>query len=73
MIRRTICALAALLAGSTADASDIRRVVTGLDANNKSVVMFDSRMALQTGPYGLNLKTAVKILRMGRNLAFCWV
>jgi mannose-6-phosphate isomerase-like protein (cupin superfamily) len=54
MIRQTICALAALLAGSTADASDIRRVVTGLDANNKSVVMFDSRMALQTGPYGLN-------------------
>jgi mannose-6-phosphate isomerase-like protein (cupin superfamily) len=54
MIRKTICALGALLAGSTADASDIRRVVTGLDANNKSVVMFDSRMALQTGPYGLN-------------------
>jgi mannose-6-phosphate isomerase-like protein (cupin superfamily) len=54
MIRQTICALAALLAGSTADASDIRRVVTGLDANNKAVVMFDSRMPLQAGPYGLN-------------------
>jgi mannose-6-phosphate isomerase-like protein (cupin superfamily) len=55
MIRKTICALAAaILAGSAADASDIRRVVTGLDANNKAVVMFDSRMPLQTGPYGLN-------------------
>jgi mannose-6-phosphate isomerase-like protein (cupin superfamily) len=55
MIRKTICALAAvILAGSAAEASDIRRVVTGLDANNKAVVMFDSRMPLQTGPYGLN-------------------
>jgi mannose-6-phosphate isomerase-like protein (cupin superfamily) len=55
MIRRIIWALAAaVLAGATADASDIRRVVTGLDANNKSVVMFDSRMPLQAGPYGLN-------------------
>jgi mannose-6-phosphate isomerase-like protein (cupin superfamily) len=55
MFRRTICSLAAvLLASSTAGASDIRRVVTGLDANNKAVVMFDSRMPLQTGPYGLN-------------------
>ncbi len=55
MIRKIVCALAAVvLAGSTADASDIRRVVTGLDANNKSVVMFDTRMALQAGPYGLN-------------------
>ncbi len=55
MICRTIRALAAmLLVCSTADASDIRRVVTGLDANNKAVVMFDSRMPLQAGPYGLN-------------------
>ena len=54
MIQKILWALAALLAGSTANASDIRRVVTGLDANNKSVVMFDSRMALQAGPYGLN-------------------
>jgi mannose-6-phosphate isomerase-like protein (cupin superfamily) len=54
MIRKTICALAAiLLGGSTAGASEIRRVVTGLDANDKSVVMFDSRMPLQSGPYGL--------------------
>jgi mannose-6-phosphate isomerase-like protein (cupin superfamily) len=55
MIRRTIYSLAAmLLLGSAADASDIRRVVTGLDANNKAVVMFDSRMPLHSGPYGLN-------------------
>jgi mannose-6-phosphate isomerase-like protein (cupin superfamily) len=54
MIRKTICALAAiLLGGSTAGASEIRRVVTGLDANDKSVVMFDSRMPLRPGPYGL--------------------
>lgn len=54
MIRKIICALArVLLAASTAGASDIRRVVTGLDAGNKAVVMFDSRMPLQPGPYGL--------------------
>src|SRR6202047_4079493 len=54
MFRKTIYSLAVmLLACSAADASDIRRVVTGLDANNKAVVMFDSRMPLQSGPYGL--------------------
>jgi mannose-6-phosphate isomerase-like protein (cupin superfamily) len=54
MLRKTIYSFAVmLLACSAADASDIRRVVTGLDANNKAVVMFDSRMPLQTGPYGL--------------------
>jgi len=54
MIRKIICALAAVaFTGAGAEASDIRRVVTGLDANNKAVVMFDSRMPLQTGPYGL--------------------
>jgi mannose-6-phosphate isomerase-like protein (cupin superfamily) len=54
MFRKTIYSFAVmLLACSAAGASDIRRVVTGLDANNKAVVMFDSRMPLQTGPYGL--------------------
>jgi hypothetical protein len=55
MIFRTIQTLAvtAFLTGSVAQASDIRRVVTGLDAGNKSVVMFDSRLPLQAGPYGL--------------------
>jgi mannose-6-phosphate isomerase-like protein (cupin superfamily) len=54
MLRPIICSLAAVLACSTAGASDIRRVVTGLDANNKAVVLFDSRMPLRAGPYGLN-------------------
>src|ERR1700692_1062266 len=54
MFRKKIYSLAGmLLACSAADASDIRRVVTGLDANNKAVVMFDSRVPLQSGPYGL--------------------
>ena len=54
MFHQTIYSFAAmLLVCSTADASDIRRVVTGLDAHNKAVVMFDSRMPLQSGPYGL--------------------
>ena len=54
MMFRTIqtIAIAALCAGP-ASASDIRRVVTGLDADNKSVVMLDSRMPLQAGPLGL--------------------
>jgi mannose-6-phosphate isomerase-like protein (cupin superfamily) len=55
MIFRTIQTLAvtAFLTGSVAQASEIRRVVTGLNADNKSVVMFDSRLPLQAGPYGL--------------------
>jgi mannose-6-phosphate isomerase-like protein (cupin superfamily) len=55
MIRKAIYSLAAILfVCSTAAASDIRRVVVGLDANNKSVVMFDSQMPLKPGEYGLN-------------------
>src|SRR3984893_17912417 len=54
MIRKTILSVAAILLASPASASDIRRVVTGLDANNRSVVMFDSQMPLKTGPHGLN-------------------
>jgi mannose-6-phosphate isomerase-like protein (cupin superfamily) len=55
MIRKTILSVVAILsAASPASASEIRRVVTGLDANDKSVVMFDSQMPLKTGPYGLN-------------------
>ncbi len=46
-------AVTTLLVGSAANASDIRRVVTGLDADNKAVVLFDSRLPLQAGPYGL--------------------
>jgi mannose-6-phosphate isomerase-like protein (cupin superfamily) len=55
MIRKAIYSLIAILfVCSTAAASDIRRVVVGLDANNKSVVMFDSQMPLKPGEYGLN-------------------
>jgi mannose-6-phosphate isomerase-like protein (cupin superfamily) len=43
----------ALALASSAMASDIRRVVTGLDADNKAVVLFDSRLPLAPGPYGL--------------------
>jgi mannose-6-phosphate isomerase-like protein (cupin superfamily) len=55
MMFRTIqsFALAVLLLCQAAEASDIRRVVTGLDTDNKAVVLFDSRMPLQAGPLGL--------------------
>jgi mannose-6-phosphate isomerase-like protein (cupin superfamily) len=55
MMFRTIqsLAIATLLLCSAAQASDIRRVVTGLDADNKAVVLFDSRMPLRAGPLGL--------------------
>jgi hypothetical protein len=55
MMFRTIqsFAVGTLLLCQAAEASDIRRVVTGLDADNKAVVLFDSRMPLQAGPLGL--------------------
>jgi naringenin degradation protein FdeH len=54
MVRGIFWALAAVhFVVSAAAASDIRRVVTGLDADNKAVVLFDSRMPLKPGPYGL--------------------
>src|SRR5262249_39551209 len=46
-------AVALALTCSTAMASDIRRVVTGLDANKKAVVLFAGRLALAPGPYGI--------------------
>jgi mannose-6-phosphate isomerase-like protein (cupin superfamily) len=46
-------AVALALTSSTAMASDIRRVVTGLDANNKAVVLFDSRLPLAPRPSGV--------------------
>jgi mannose-6-phosphate isomerase-like protein (cupin superfamily) len=55
MLRQIILSLAAfLLPSAAAQASDIRRVVVGLDANDRSVVMFDSRMPLKPGQFGLN-------------------
>ena len=54
MMRRVCCLLGAvLLCSSTAMASDIRRVVTGLDDNNKAIVLFDSRLTLAPAPYGI--------------------
>jgi hypothetical protein len=54
MVRRSLCALAGVVVtASTAQASDIRRVVTGLDSNNKAVVQFDERLTLAPGPYGI--------------------
>jgi mannose-6-phosphate isomerase-like protein (cupin superfamily) len=48
MIRRIFWSLAAILAMcSVSSASDIRRVVTGLDANDKSTTLFDSRVTLE--------------------------
>jgi mannose-6-phosphate isomerase-like protein (cupin superfamily) len=50
-MRKTFCSIVILmLAGSAASAADIRRVVTGLDANNKAVVLFDSQVPLKAGP-----------------------
>jgi mannose-6-phosphate isomerase-like protein (cupin superfamily) len=54
MLRTSILSLAPLLLTcSIAAASDIRRVVTGLDADNKAVVLFDSRVPLASGPFGI--------------------
>jgi len=54
MLRKTFCSLAAiLLTCTTATASDIRRVVTGFDADNKASTLFDSRLTLKPGPYGI--------------------
>jgi mannose-6-phosphate isomerase-like protein (cupin superfamily) len=49
MIRKTVWSTAVvLLACSTASASEIRRVVTGIDAGNKAVALFDSRLTLKS-------------------------
>jgi mannose-6-phosphate isomerase-like protein (cupin superfamily) len=54
MIRKIPCTIVALtLACSTAGAADVRRVVTGIDANNKAVVQFDSRLTLNPGKSGI--------------------
>jgi mannose-6-phosphate isomerase-like protein (cupin superfamily) len=48
MIRGVFWLLAAILiVGSSAAASEIRRVVTGLDERNHAVVLFDSRIPLK--------------------------
>ncbi len=53
MIRRIVWSLTAILVMcSVSSASDIHRVVTGLDANNKSIALFDSRVTLDVGKSG---------------------
>jgi mannose-6-phosphate isomerase-like protein (cupin superfamily) len=48
MIRRVFWSIAAIfIVGSSAAASDIRRVVTGLDERNHAVVLFDSPISLK--------------------------
>jgi mannose-6-phosphate isomerase-like protein (cupin superfamily) len=34
--------------------SEIRRVVTGLDAQHRAIVQFDSLLGLEPGPFGIN-------------------
>jgi hypothetical protein len=47
MIHRALYFIATiLLACSTADADEMRRVVTGLDESNKAIILFDSHLPL---------------------------
>ena len=53
MLRRALCSIAILTSIATVSyASDIHRVVTTLDANNKSTTLFDSVMPLEVGKSG---------------------
>src|SRR5262245_7392677 len=54
MMRNTFWAIVIiLLSSSTGAASDIRRVVTGLDANDQVLLLSDSRLPLGPAPYGI--------------------
>jgi mannose-6-phosphate isomerase-like protein (cupin superfamily) len=54
MVRRALWSIiAVLIACSPGAASEIRRVVTGLDANDKAIALFDSQVPLSPGPYGI--------------------
>jgi hypothetical protein len=56
MLRTAISStIVMLFIGAQAIASDIRRVVTGLDANNNSSAMLDSRVKLAPMSNDLNL------------------
>jgi mannose-6-phosphate isomerase-like protein (cupin superfamily) len=53
MMRKTLWSIVTvLLTCSTATAADIRRVVTGLDAGNKAIALFDNRLTLSVGRTG---------------------
>ena len=49
MTSKVIGSIVALLLACSAAAADIRRVVTALDGNDKAIVLFDSRVALEPG------------------------
>lgn len=53
MIHKGLWLAIAVMLFTHANASDIRRVVTGMDANNKSTVMLDSRVTLSPLPHDL--------------------
>ncbi len=54
MLRPVLCAIVALASLATASrASEIHRVVTGLDADNRSTTEFDSVLPLRSGASGL--------------------
>ena len=48
----TLSIVSLLFAGSAPSASEIRRVVTGLDPNGKAVVLFDAGVPLSVGKSG---------------------
>ena len=54
MISKTFCSIAliVLASSSAGQASDVRRVVTGLDGNDKAIVLFDGRENLKVGKSG---------------------
>jgi mannose-6-phosphate isomerase-like protein (cupin superfamily) len=53
MLRKAVISLAVTASIATAaNASDIHRVVTGLDANNRSTTLFDSSVTLDVGKSG---------------------
>jgi naringenin degradation protein FdeH len=53
MIRKIFWSIVTLmLACSTGSAADVRRVVTGIDASNKAIALFDSRLTLNPGKSG---------------------
>jgi len=59
MIRTMLCSIAvfALAAATPSRASEIHRVVTGLDAQDRSTTLFDSTETLTAGASGLPSKT----------------